>query len=43
MHGGGLHMYVLGELADRYGEIYDKHNFEVYIYRKEHGIPSYDD
>ena len=43
IYGGGLHMYVLGELADKYGKIYDPHNFEVYEYRKKHGIESYDE
>lgn len=28
--GRGLAKYVVGELADKYGEIYDKHNFNCY-------------
>ena len=37
-YGGGLHMYVVGELADKYGELYDAHNFRAVQYRKAHGM-----
>lgn len=30
---GGLFKVIVGELAERYGKLYDPHNYEVYQYR----------
>lgn len=38
-YGGGLHKYILGDLANKYGELYDPHNFKVVQYRKANGLP----
>jgi hypothetical protein len=39
IYGGGLFKYILGDLADKYGEIYDPYNFKCVQHRKAAGLP----